>query len=219
MTRIVGEALDRTWSRIEPVWRETLAMQLGEAVRQIHEISPPLQDVTASPWSTFLVRQRDQCVNRQQQCGLSKQWLDQIPQFIDRVYPKLLEMNTLCLVHSELLREHVFVRNSGDSWELVGLIDFEQARFAVPEYEFAAVAIFIAAGDTSVLQAFCRGYYLAARKELFEREVMMAFALLHEQSNLQWFIEQTPAASNIQTLSELSNLWWPGEHFCGRSSL
>ena len=93
-----------------------------------------------------------------------------------------------------------------DELKFQGFIDFEPSRLGAAEYDFASVGVFLTSGNKQALRAFFEGYRILelASTKNFKRRVM-AYTLLHQYSNLKWYLEFMPVAD---TLDELSELWW-----------
>ncbi len=113
------------------------------------------------------------------------------------------------LLHTEIMREHLTVDETGSTPTLAGLFDFEPAMLGAPEYEFASVGLFVACGDGRALRRvlLAYGYAPHALDEALQCR-FMAYALLHRYSNLRWYLERIPA-DGATTLEQLATRWWP----------
>jgi len=104
------------------------------------------------------------------------------------------------------MRQHVLVEHRKGAWHISGLIDFEPAMLGAPEYEFAAVGIFLTCAEPSLLRAFLEGYGAELDDALPLR--IMAYALLHRYSNLSWYLERLPVPDDVRDLEALARRWF-----------
>jgi hygromycin-B 7''-O-kinase len=207
MTRLHGEPLVAAWPRIPVEQRLRLGTDLGAALAVLHAVAGPALEPVRVDWPAFLARQRATAVERQAGHGLEQAWLAQIPEFLDGVAlgsPKLD-----CLLHTEIMREHLLVENGPDGWRLSGLFDVEPAMVGAAEYEFASVGLFFSCGDSRLLRRVLLAYGYRERElgpGLGHR--LMAYALLHRYSNLPWWLDRLPPHHGATTLQALAKLWW-----------
>ena len=83
-------------------------------------------------------------------------WADQLPGFLDDV---TLAPGPPVLLHTEVRRPHLFaVQAHGGAWRLSGLVDFDHAIRGAREYEFVAVGIHMARGDSRFLRRLLTAY-------------------------------------------------------------
>lgn len=198
MDHLAGEGLADVWPRLDDP--EPVAAQVGELLAALHAVrDPALAGLGDGPsWSTFLAEQARTCVERQRARGLPEAWLAGIPAFLDAVLPTLAPPEPPCLLHTEVMREHLLVRVTPAGPVLSGLFDFEPAMLGHPEYEFASVGLFVSAGDPRALRALLLAYGLpeealgssAADRDRAHR--VLAYALLHRYSNLAWYLRRVP---------------------------
>lgn len=213
MSRVSGEPANRAWSERRPdgePWMTIprpdqlrIAGELGAAVARLHAL--PVVDLPpalAGDWEGFLARRRVECVEHHRARGLDDDWLAQIPAFLEAVD---LGAPAPVLLHTEIMRDHVFVEGTREGWRLSGLIDFEPAMLGAPEYELAAVGVFFAAGDHEVLGEFLRGYGQEPDPELPRR--VLAWTLLHKFSHLVWYLHIL-GGPDSRDLEDLARVWF-----------
>ena len=150
MDRLRGEHLSEAWPRLGEGDRMRLATKLGEALRVLHSIREPALQSLAADWQSFLEQQRQNCVSRQRRRGVDPRWLEQIPAFLAET--PLVERATGCLLHTEIMREHLLVERTSGDWQFSGLFDFEPSMVGASEYEFSSVGLFFSCADRSVLR-------------------------------------------------------------------
>jgi hygromycin-B 7''-O-kinase len=207
MTRLRGESLATAWPRIDEHDRERLLAELGEALAALHSIRHPVLATLAPPaWADFVAAQRASAVDRQRAKGLDAAWLEQLPAFLESVPLEVPAEGVL--LHTEVMREHLLVRGSARGWELSGLFDFEPAMCGAPEYELAAVGVFVSCGDPRLLRALLSayGYRDDSLDEALARR-MLAYAIVHRYSNLRWYLERLPPLE-APTLDALAVRGW-----------
>ena len=206
MERLAGRPLAEVWPHLGAADREGLAAQLGEATAALHAIDPGAATIPRPDWVAFVQAQRGGCVDRQRTGGLPDFWLEQIPGFLASV--ALEQDERRALLHTELMREHVFAAPTAGGWRLSGLIDFEPAMIGAPEYEFASVGLFVSCGDRALLRRYLLAYgYPPGALDRGLRRRLLAWALLHRYSNLRWYLERLPAPE-ARSLEGLADLWW-----------
>lgn len=207
MSRLHGESLSTAWARIAAHDRERLLADLGASLAALHAIQDPVIATLAPPdWAAFVAAQRANAVEHQRAKGLDEAWLAQIPAFLEAV-PLELE-GPRVLLHTEVMREHLLVREGERGWELSGLFDFEPAMCGAPEYELASVGVFVSCGDARLLRTLLRayGYRDDSLDEAFSRR-MLAYAIVHRYSNLRWYLERLPPLE-APTLDALALQGW-----------
>ncbi len=207
MDRLRGESLAAVWPRIGEPDRERLVAELGQALAALHAIREPVLDTLGPPdWAAFVTEQRATAVERQRAKGLDESWLAQLPAFLDAVPLELTGPRVL--LHTEVMREHLLVREGERGWELSGLFDFEPAMCGAPEYELASVGVFVSGGDHRLLRTLLRayGYSDDSLDEAFARR-LLGYAIVHRYSNLRWYLERLPPLET-PTLDALALRGW-----------
>ncbi|WP_240690579.1 MULTISPECIES: phosphotransferase [unclassified Amycolatopsis] len=156
-------------------------------------------------WAAFLAGQREKLVDHHRETTLDEHWLAQLPDFVDAV--DLGTPETVPL-HTEVMRDHLMVTREGDGWRLSGLFDFEPAMRGAPEYEFAAVGLFVSSGDSAFLRSLllAYGYHPAELGPDFSRRCL-AYTLLHVYSDFRWYLDVLPAPRE-PTFVSLADAWW-----------
>jgi len=202
MSRLPGVPLDVAWPGVPAHDRDALAAQAGELLAALHQVRPPpipgwFPDM---PWPQFAARQRAACEQSQRDLGLAARWADQIPAFLDRV---TLPDEQPVLLHTEVMRQHLLAEP--DPWRLTGLIDFEPAMRGAREYEFAAVGVYFAQGDTGLLRQTLTSYGHGLDAGLSRR--LLAWLLLHRYSCLPRYLERLPRPPE-PTLDALADRWF-----------
>ncbi|MCF6422670.1 aminoglycoside phosphotransferase family protein [Amycolatopsis tucumanensis] len=195
MTRLPGVPLGEV-----PVAEQIrLAPALGAALAALHALDVP--DLGPSSWAGFVTEQAASAVTRQP--ALDQVWARQIPSFLDSAD---LGSPSPVLLHTEVMAEHVLAVPDGGGWRLSGLFDFEPAMRGAPEYEFAAIGIFVTRGSPEYLRALLDGYGLVPDDDFPAR--CLAYLLLHRYSNLASYFKHMPAPAE-PTLEALAHAWWP----------
>jgi hygromycin-B 7''-O-kinase len=207
MSRLPGVPLDTAWHQIPAQNRDRLSGQLGETIAALHCIPPPaIPGWRPADWPAFVAERRAQCVSEQRSLGLPALWAEQIPGFLDEV---ALQSGPPVLLHTEVMRQHLLVTEGPDgAWRLSGLIDFEPAMRGEREYEFAAVAVFVAEGDARFLTRTLTSYgYSHDQLHTELRRRLLAWGILHRYSNLSWWMQRLPGP-DTPTLGSLADRWF-----------
>jgi hygromycin-B 7''-O-kinase len=207
MDRLRGEDLTQAWPRLSDQERSGLATKLGEALKALHSIRDPALQTIAGDWQLFVEDQQRSAVDRQRCRGVEASFIEQIPAFLEAnaVGGEVAE----CLLHTEVMREHLFVEHSPEGVRLSGLFDFEPSMIGVPEHEFASVGLFFSCGNPELLRRvlLAYGYRESDLNAALERR-LLAHALLHRYSDLARYLRQLPPPKGTATLEALAAYWW-----------
>ncbi|MDD5090762.1 MAG: aminoglycoside phosphotransferase family protein [Candidatus Wallbacteria bacterium] len=204
MNRLPGYPLDEVWSSIKSPERSALIRELGELTAQMHDVPPGELPELMIDWPGFLRTQKTNCRICQEHLGLSPEWLERIDPFLDQV-DALLPPAGPVILHTELMRQHVFVMEHRGRWKISGIIDFEPAMIGDRDYEFASVGVFVSCGDSELLKSFFHGYGLPEDEP--DRMRVMKMLLLHKYCNLPWFMKEVPAG-DAQSMQDLACAWF-----------
>ncbi|MCU0724713.1 MAG: aminoglycoside 3'-phosphotransferase/choline kinase family protein [Planctomycetes bacterium] len=207
MDRLRGMPLSEAWSEMEPSDRARLGEDLGRTLVALHAVDHAGLPVLRPGWPAFLREQRETCVARQRAAGLGEEWLARIPAFLDAT--ELPPDAAPVLLHTEVMREHLFVTRDAGGWRLSGLIDFEPSMAGAAEYEFAAVGLFVTCGEREPLRRLllAYGYRPADLGEPLQQR-FLAYTLLHRYANLRWYLGRLPPPPGAETLEALARFWW-----------
>ena len=203
-TRLPGVAIDDVWSEVSGVERIELAGQLGAGIRAMHELAlGPLAEF-AHPWQAFVDEQRGRCLDRERDRGLDPALLGELEAYLQGGDGVAAPAFAPSLLHTEIGPGHVLVADG----RVTGLIDFGDAMIGDPDYDIAAVGLFVTRGDARAFRAFCDAYGWTdeqlRRPERSRR--LLRHALLHRYGTLAWYLDALapPAAP----LVELAQLWF-----------
>jgi hygromycin-B 7''-O-kinase len=115
----------------------------------------------------------------------------------------------MALLHTEIMRSHVFAERNQSAWSLSGVIDFEPAMMGDAEYEFASVGVFLTRGSGPSLRALLLAYgYREGDLGLPLQRRFLTYTLLHRYSNLRWYLEMLPPPATMSSLDDLAARWW-----------
>jgi hygromycin-B 7''-O-kinase len=206
MSRLRGELLVTAWPRIERAGQRELSRKLGEGLRTLHAIFDQRLERERVDFRALLQKQKETAVEIQRKRGLGEPWLEQIPDFLASEWPWLERAPAQAALHTEVMREHLFVEKSREKWGISGLFDFEPAMVGSAEYEFAAIGVFVSCGDRELLRDVLEGYGYADGEmgpELERR--FFAYALLHRYSNLAWYLSRVPPPAAATRLEHLAS--------------
>jgi hypothetical protein len=129
----------------------------------------------------------------------------QIPGFLDSIPIRDTQQ---ALLHTEIMREHLLVSQDGaGAWQLSGLIDFEPAMRGAPEYEFAALGVFAAAGDARFLRRALLAYGYSDSELDTGRRRLMGWTILHRYSHLSAYLARLPPPSTA-TFAAAADRWF-----------
>ncbi|MEQ1757730.1 MAG: aminoglycoside 3'-phosphotransferase/choline kinase family protein [Vicinamibacterales bacterium] len=204
MTRLTGRSLDDAWNDLDADTRRTLMHAVGVAIRELHAVVPAPREPFALDWGKFISEQALSCRARHQEKGLRSPWLEAIDDFVARWMP--LDDGTRVLLHTEIMREHILVDETEGQWRLSGLIDFEPAVLGAPEYEFAAVGIYLTGAEPGLMSEVLRGYGVDMAAVPPQR--LLVHTLLHRYGNLRRYLEFLPVSGRPGDLDTLAGTWF-----------
>jgi len=99
-------------------------------------------------------------------------------------------------------------QDDAGNWRLSGVFDFEQALRGSNEYEFVAIAVFLAEGHPHTLHRALTAYgYTESRLDHVLSRRLMAWTLLHRHSNLARFLRHLPNPPK-RTFDALAERWF-----------
>jgi hygromycin-B 7''-O-kinase len=204
MTRLSGCSLAEAWPTIDTPDRRRVMREVGAALAALHETAADGLAPLAVDWPRFVDAQRASCRERQLARGLGAPWLDSVGEFLERWTPR--DDGARVLLHTEVMRQHLLVERREGAWHVSGLFDFEPAMLGAPEYEWAAVGVFLTCGEPGLLRVLLDAYGAEADDELPLR--IMAYTLLHRYSNLRWYLERLPVPDDVRDLESLARRWF-----------
>lgn len=183
-----------------------LAYQLGDIIRQVHDIAPPAEPAPGRLGRNWLGEHGARCVERHRNWGtLPAHLLDQLEDYIvPMVAPP-------CLVHADLAIDHIFV-NDDQIVELVGIIDWGGGEATDPHYELPILHFDAFRGDADLLRAFLDGYGWEFDAD-FPRRAMNA-AIQHESDVLDNLLAARDRFNleQFDSLEALATACWSLDH-------
>jgi len=200
MTRLEGHNLSTLWDSLSPSQQASLCLQTGKLLRTLHSLNTEHFE-PAVEWQMFLAGQVKSCAERQRKLGFPEEFVSAIPAFIEET--PLPGGKPHVFLHTEIMREHVFVIQNGREQSVSGFIDFEPAMKGPAEYDLVAAGIFLCRGNVCLRKAFYEGYGIVPDSEFCRR--MMAYTLLHRYGNLKKYLDFMPHGNS---LSDLAGKWW-----------
>lgn len=209
MKRLSGTPLTEMWDAITEDERRSIILQLGIAVRAMHDLPVDLFAAAPFRWHPFIDRQRESVLTTHRNWGLDPSWLSQIPEYLAGTPLDGHDPAHMVPLHTELMLEHVFIEKREGDWTVSGVIDFEPSMVGHREYEFCAVGLFITRGDRDLFRLFLSSYGYPDRELTpdLSRRIMMLL-LLHRYGNLRRFLGLLPSDLRFTTLPQLEQYWY-----------
>lgn len=155
MSRLTaGQPVSDVWPELNDDGRRGVAAAIGRAAAALHALpTPRLPD---TPWMDFAEALRADAPTRMAARGVHPSWIEALPA---RLAPLDLRPRRPVLLHTELLPEHVRVAPDAElGWQVVGMLDFADARVGHPDYEWAGAIEFIFRGAPGCLRACLEAY-------------------------------------------------------------
>lgn len=203
MSRLLGTPIDTCWAAMDGPTRMAFAHCLGEAVRQMHEVSTADLPALESDFPVFRRQQRARCLEQEVAAGLSEPWQARLSAYLEALDDIAEPVVANALLHTELGPGHVL----WDGRAIGGLFDFGDAMLGEAEYDFGAVGLFVTSGDPRALGAFFEayGYSRPSLDGMLQRR-MFRHALLHRYGTLAWYLERLQPA--VDSMEALEQLWF-----------
>ncbi|HUH01645.1 MAG TPA: phosphotransferase, partial [Kofleriaceae bacterium] len=150
---------------------------------------------------------RARCVARERERGLDEARIAELERFLAAGDRWDAAPQGRALLHTEIGPGHVLVERSAEGVPS-GLIDFGEAMIGDPEYDLAAVGLFVTRGDRGAFGAFCRGYGLSPDDISEPRRPLrlLRHALLHRYGTLAWYLDRLDPPRG--SLEDLADFWF-----------
>jgi len=200
MRRLTAPSLALVWPRLATRARLRLAARLGAATAALHAVPPPA--LPGPSWASFRRGLRADLGGRYRSRGLDPAWVAQLEPFVRAVEP--FPACGLVLLHTELLGEHVLLREGARGWDVAGLIDLADGRAGSAEYDFVAPVEFVFRGQPGCLRAFLQGYgYPAEALGLHTQRRLLAWGLLHRYGSVRRMLDAAgePRPTSLEQLA------------------
>jgi len=204
MGQAEGTPLSELWTDLDEAAKLKLTTSMGKLLKAMHTLPKDLAEGCVPEWSTFMEGQLTDYEKHHRDYGLNPEETEQVGEFLRRG-PAIekTEKNVIC--HTELMPEHLFVEYENGEPVLSALIDFEPSMLAVPQYDFAAVGIFITRGNKNLYESFLEAY----QPEFHPKSShIMRMLLLHRYCYLNWFMDFIPNRPDKLDLDALADFWY-----------
>ncbi len=201
MSRLAGQELAELWPKLAPAAKQDLGRQLGEALAVLHRLEAPA-GIPRMDWPAWVATRRKTIVEMQRSRGCPEPWLDQVPGFLEE---SDLRPGPVGWLHTEVMREHLLVREVDGHWRLSGLFDLEPSWVGPVDYELVAAGLFVAGGDSRVFRSILEGLGRAVTPGLSAR--CLALTLMHRYCHLPWYAQRIPVPADAP-LSDCAGAWF-----------
>jgi hygromycin-B 7''-O-kinase len=204
-----GAPISEVFDQLSCPGRLELAHNLGEMVRNLHEIRlPPGAGAALPNAQAERQRMRPGWAERWQQGGFPAHLVRQAVQFLDDCERLSALSPQPHLIHADLTRDHLLGSVMQGRWALSGVIDFGDAMLGGLDYELAALHLDLFDCDREMLGAFLRAYQLPGSD--YERLPHLALraVLLHQFIDPSWLLERQPWVTDCASLEELARRMW-----------
>ncbi|MFK7988204.1 MAG: phosphotransferase family protein [Sandaracinaceae bacterium] len=183
-----------------------LFRELGRGTAALHTLD--VKSPTGPDWPSWVEERQRGCATWHAERGASDLWCARIDPYLARWVPTLSLAGT-SLLHTEIMREHVFVQPTDAGLALSGLIDFEPSWVGPVGYEFASVGLFTSEGEPGLFGAFLDGYGFEGDRERLAHQTM-TWALLHRYARLSWWLSRSTPHGPRAGFDDLAREWFLG---------
>ncbi|PKL76854.1 MAG: hypothetical protein CVV27_08130 [Candidatus Melainabacteria bacterium HGW-Melainabacteria-1] len=180
MSRLPGRFCSEIWPDLDSVQQQAIMRQLGHTLNALHQVPITGLAHIAVDWPEFVQTQLEGFVSQQARFGVADEIVAQLYEALQRQAPSIGLASRQCLLHCEVMPEHILLTEINGQWQITGLIDFGDPMVGLPDYEFGAVCLFFTALQPELRREFLLAYGYAPADlgpELAQR--LCAAALLH----------------------------------------
>jgi hygromycin-B 7''-O-kinase len=210
-----GQAIREVWPLIPAVNRLSLAAELGELIRVVHET--PLAgvqhfDPRPAAWQAFVQQRQTATLDElRQKAGLPERVLAEIAALFAQGEPALPADFQPCLLNADLTEDHLLLVEQNGRWRISALIDWADAEVGAPAYEWQALWFGACQQEAAVLRQFFQTYDLAlVLDEAFAHQALL-YTFLHrfgaDMAALGW--QRRVGDQPVSSLAELQRVLWP----------
>jgi hygromycin-B 7''-O-kinase len=204
MSHLPGEPIERSWAELSATARVQLAREAGTLVHLLHTARSSDLPRANGEWDEFRAAMRARALDHHVRSGLPAERARELRSLLEMLDAEPELDSARVLLHTELGPGHLLVEHG----QITGLIDFAEAREGPPEYDMAAVGLFITRGDAAAFAAFLDAYGVPESrrgKPLLRR--LMRHTLLHEYGHLTFYLRHAPAPPHAP-LEALAEHWF-----------
>lgn len=147
LSYVVGSRADAVWSSLDNATQENLSQQLGRICGTIHNLRWPVygefvvsnqQTLRSARWTDVICRKIERAHARADAlAALSPRLLDGLVTVLNDGDAIFSTASPPTLTHGDLWLSNVIVRQTGDDWQVVALLDWEWSIVADAAWEFA----------------------------------------------------------------------------------
>ncbi len=201
--RLDGTSLRDARDALSDSDRQSIAAQLGEALRSLHAVSTDGLDLLHVDWDAFAIERVRLAPTFQAKHGLSRPALDSLAPLFERARPLVVD-DRRALLHADLHHEHILLAQQNGRWKLHALLDFGDAVVGHPEYELVT-PVFLAVGPhrDALLALFSA---MGFRCDERSAARLTAWSAMHKFNALSRFL---PRDHGADALSILRETYWP----------
>jgi hygromycin-B 7''-O-kinase len=196
MSRLEGEPIGEVWPRSSPSDRVSLALQMGETMARLNELSTSGLEHLHIEQDALVAERVPKLREDQRDRGGDGELEAALGRFVTAL-PELVPAEPV-LLHADLTGDHFLVRGG----RIVALIDFADAFVGPWTYELAAPACFMTRGDEAAERAMLEGRGVEATPELLRS--LRVWCVLHRYADVAIMMRDAKAA----TLEQWLDAFW-----------
>ena len=209
MTRLDGTRLTEVWSTLDTESQIAIAVQLGHALRGLHDL--PITDAANldRDWIEFIESQAATTIERQRRGGAPIEWLSQLDDYLNDRDLVHAAASDRVFLHGDVHPGNLMAQERGGQWRLSGLLDFGDAFMGSREYDFVAPGVLMLQGRADLQRACLIAYgYDAHRLDDSLRRRLMLLTILYECSDLRKYALRLRPEAIALSLPELERAIW-----------
>lgn len=174
-----------------------------------------------SPFLNFLEWRKSLVLRTPSNTELPDHLLSQISAYLP---DSVVDLTCACsgapsMLHGDLTADNVLV--NGEETSQTTVIDFGDAGYGDPLYDFVAASLSSLRGDASLTEAFAVAYWKTSLEKSKRKEHLwmsrrkfslsycaMCYAILHEDCVMEWLFAVHPEYAHFKTLNEIEQSVW-----------
>lgn len=211
LTQLKGVASRELWAALEEKEKLEILQKLGEAARNLHLLNTGAlsQTVLNRDWSEYVRQKSSEAVARQRACGANPEWLESLPDFLERNLKLLPAKFENVFLHGDIHAGNILLIQNAGRWQISGLLDLGDSFLGFNEYEFVAPGVLMMQGKSQLQREYFLAYgYKESELDAELRARLMLLTVLYECSDLRKYaLRLAPEAVNF-TLAELEKAIW-----------
>lgn len=180
LTFCSGQPIRELFAQITPANRLTLAQELGQLLRTLHQ-TPLLKlkafAVAVTDWQKRMDQYAENNLIQLRQTGIVS--TETVAKWEKLLYAWEERPFQLCLINADLTEDHLLLVQAAGHWHISALIDWADAEVSTPAYEWVALWFGLCHQDTAMFREVLHSYDPTLTLDDTFRQQMLVYTLRH----------------------------------------